>query len=232
MSAVHGVERIERTWMRLVLLGPPGAGKGTQGQVLTEQLGIPRISTGDMLRHAAETGSRVGVEAKRFTDQGRLVPDEMILGLVEVRLTAPDAQQGYLLDGFPRTVNQAERFSAWLQEHEQTLDAVVDLRVADEIIVARISDRRVCPACHETYHLASRPPREDELCDVCGAGLVQRDDDRAELVRERLRIYHERTEPLTNYYAQRGLLIPIDGDRPVGEVTQSIIAALQARRLG
>ncbi len=232
MSAKPGAERIERTWMRLVLLGPPGAGKGTQGQVLTEQLGIPRISTGDMLRDAADTGSEVGVEAKRFTDQGRLVPDEMILRLVEQRLKASDAQAGYLLDGFPRTVNQAERFSEWLTAHHQTLDAVVDLRVADEIIVGRISDRRVCPACHETYHMTSRPPREDELCDVCGAGLVQRDDDRAELVRERLHIYHERTEPLTNYYADRNLLIAIQGDRPVGEVTQAIIAALQARRLG
>lgn len=217
--------------MRLVLLGPPGAGKGTQGQVLTERLGIPRISTGDMLRDAADAASAVGLEAKTYTDRGRLVPDEIILRLVEERLCSTDATEGYLLDGFPRTVHQAERFSQWLREHGQTLDAVVDLRVADETIVGRISNRRVCPACHETYHMTSRPPKVDETCDVCAHALVQRDDDRAELVRERLRIYHERTEPVTNYYQQRGLLIPLAGDRPVGEVTNAIVDALAQREL-
>lgn len=215
--------------MRLVLLGPPGAGKGTQGQYLTERLGIPKISTGDMLRDAADAGTAVGLEGKSYTDRGRLVPDELVIRLVEDRLMQPDAEHGYLLDGFPRTVRQAEAFEAWLPAHGQHLDAVVDLLVDDDIIVGRISQRRVCPQCHETYHLVSRPPKVDEICDTCGHQLVQRDDDRAELVRERLRIYHERTEPVTSFYRSRGLLISIPGDRPVAEVTETIIRAIERR---
>lgn len=215
--------------MRLVLLGPPGAGKGTQGQYLTERLGIPKISTGDMLRDGADAGTAVGLEAKGFTDQGRLVPDELILGLVKKRLSEPDAANGYLLDGFPRTVAQAEALESWLGELGQNLDAVVDLRVEDDVIVKRISDRRICSHCHETYHLVGRPPRQNGICDKCGHQLVQRDDDRAELVRERLRIYHERTEPVTSFYSQRELLIPIPGDRPVEEVTEAIIRAIETR---
>lgn len=215
--------------MRLVLLGPPGAGKGTQGQYLTERLGIPKISTGDMLRDGAVAGTAVGVEAKAFTDRGRLVPDELILDLVKKRLREPDAANGYLLDGFPRTVTQAEALEEWLGEQGKRLDAVVDLRVDDELIVHRISDRRVCSICHETYHAVSRPPAKAETCDLCGRPLVQREDDRAELVRERLRIYHERTEPVTSFYSQRGLLIAIPGDRPVKEVTEAIIRAIEER---
>ena len=213
--------------MRLVLLGPPGAGKGTQAQLLTERLGIPQISTGDMLRDAAELRTPVGLEAKEFTDQGRLVPDELVVSLVIDRLRQPDAQQGYLLDGFPRTVPQAGDFERWLGEHGQALDAVIDLRVDEDQIVSRISNRRVCPACHETYHLVSRCARVDEICDACGHALVQRDDDRAELVRERLRVYHERTEPVTAYYAARDLLVPVDGDRPVSTVYEAILAVLR-----
>ncbi|MGV3720364.1 MAG: adenylate kinase [Actinomycetota bacterium] len=215
--------------MRLVLLGPPGAGKGTQGQYLTERLGIPKISTGDMLRDGAVAGTAVGIEAKAFTDQGRLVPDELILDLVKKRLREPDAANGYLLDGFPRTVAQAEALEEWLREQGEGLDAVVDLRVDDELIVKRISDRRVCSVCHETYHAVSRPPAKPETCDVCGRALEQREDDRAELVRERLRVYHERTEPVTSFYSQRALLFPIAGDRPVKEVTEAILRALEAR---
>lgn len=212
--------------MRLVLLGPPGAGKGTQAQYLTERLGIPKISTGDMLRGAAERGAEVGLEAKRFTAQGLLVPDEIVLQLVESRLGEPDAAAGYLLDGFPRTVVQAQALDDWLREQGQTLDAAVDLQVADDVIVQRISNRRVCPACHETYHLLNRPPRIDELCDACGRKLALREDDRAELVRERLKIYHERTEPVLAYYRNRNLLHVIDGDRPVEEVTEAVLSAL------
>lgn len=218
--------------MRLVLLGPPGAGKGTQGQYLTERLGIPKISTGDMLRDAAEAGTPVGVEAKTYTDQGRLVPDQLIIDLVKDCLARPDVAPAYLLDGFPRTVAQAEALEAWLHQQGEELDAVVDLKVDEQIIVNRISNRRVCPSCHETYHLTSRPPRQPETCDVCGTKLTLRDDDRAEVVRERLRIYHDRTEPVTAFYRSRGLLIEIDGDRPVAEVTESIIQAIEAREAG
>jgi adenylate kinase len=212
--------------MRLVLLGPPGAGKGTQGRYLTDRLGIPKISTGDMLRDAADAGRSLGIEAKTYTDQGRLVPDDVVLSLVKERLLSPDTEGGYLLDGFPRTEAQAEALEQLLQDKGQKLDAVVDLRVNDEVIVDRISKRRICSTCHETYHADSRPPARPNTCDVCGRPLVQRDDDRAELVRERLRVYHDRTEPVTAYYSQRGLLIPIHGDRPVEQVTETIIEAL------
>jgi len=212
--------------MRLILLGPPGAGKGTQAQFLTERLQIPKISTGDMLRDAADDGTALGRQAKQFTDLGRLVPDEMILDLVTERLPQPDAAAGFLLDGFPRTVGQAESFSSWLRDRGLSLDAAVDLKVRDETIVERISHRRVCPECHDTYHMLTRPPIVDETCDVCAHKLVQRDDDRAEVVRERLRVYQERTEPVISYYRDRGMLLEIDGERPVGEVTEAIVAAL------
>jgi adenylate kinase len=213
--------------MRLVLLGPPGAGKGTQAQYLVERLNIPKISTGDMLRDAAEQRTPVGLEAKKYTDQGRLVPDEIVLELVKERLKEPDAQAGYLLDGFPRTVPQARAFRRWLEEHGHRLDAVVDIEVGDDEIVGRISNRRVCPRCGEIYHLQSRPPKVDEICDVCGRKLVQRDDDRPEPIRERLRVYHERTEPVLEYYSKHGQLIRINGERPVAEVTETIINALK-----
>ena len=212
--------------MRLVLLGPPGAGKGTQAQLLIERLGIPKISTGQMLRDAAEQRTELGLRAKTFTDQGRLVPDEMILDMVEERLDQPDARQGFLLDGFPRTVPQAQSFDHWLRHNGVKLDAVVDIQVQDEVIVDRISKRRVCPECDETYHLTGKPPKTDELCDRDGVKLTLRDDDRPELVRERLRIYHERTEPVLNYYRRFGNVIAIQGDRPVEQVTQGILSEL------
>jgi adenylate kinase len=213
--------------MRLVLVGPPGAGKGTQAQYLTERLGIPKISTGDMLREAADRGTEVGLRAQAFTDEGQLAPDDMILTLVDERLRAPDAARGYLLDGFPRTVYQAERFEEWLAAHGQQLDAVVDLRVPDEEIVRRISYRRVCPACRETYHLVNRPTRVEGVCDACGASLTQRADDRAEVVRERLRVYHQRTHPVLQFYRDRGLVRIIEGTQSVEAVTGAILAAVR-----
>jgi adenylate kinase len=218
--------------MRLVLLGPPGAGKGTQAQYLTEILRIPKISTGEMLRDAAEKGTTVGLEGKRYTDQGLLVPDDVIVRMVIERLQQPNAAHGYLLDGFPRTVAQAQSFDAWLRDHGQAVTAAIDIQVRNDEIVERISCRRVCPSCHETYHLLSRPPKVDEICDACGHKLAQRDDDRAELVRERLRVYHERTEPVLAYYRAQNLLIPIHGERPVAEVTQAIIQALGRQENG
>lgn len=209
--------------MRLVLVGPPGAGKGTQAQILTERLSIPKISTGEMLREAADRGTALGIEAKSFTDRGQLVPDEMVLKLVMECLTRFREDEGYLLDGFPRTVHQAEEFDRWLADRGEALDAVVDLEVPSEVIVERLSSRRVCPSCGASYHLVNRPPKVHEVCDECGHALETRDDDRPETVRERLRVYHERTEPVTNYFRQRGLLISVDGQQPVDEVTAIVI---------
>lgn len=218
--------------MRLVLLGPPGAGKGTQSQLLTERLCIPKISTGEMLREAAERGTAVGLAAKVFTARGQLVPDATVLELVQERLQRSDARGGYLLDGFPRTVDQAEAFDHWLAEHRQALNAAIDLQVSSERIVERISNRRVCPNCHETYHLLARPPRQHELCDECGTALAQRDDDRAEVVRARLEVYLQRTEPVLGYYRRQGLLTAIPGDQPVDCVTAAILDVLHRRRGG
>jgi adenylate kinase len=216
--------------MRLVLLGPPGAGKGTQAAYLTQRLGIPKISTGDMLREAAERGTEAGLEAKRYTDQGHLVPDGMIIDLVEERLKEPDVAAGYLLDGFPRTLPQARSFDRALLQAGQRLDGVVYLHVDDDEIVRRISSRWVCPGCRESYHLIARPPKRAGACDVCGAALTQRDDDRPEVVRERLRVYRERTQPVLEYYDHKGQLICIDGMLPVAQVTEAIVADLQRRR--
>jgi adenylate kinase len=213
--------------MRLVLVGPPGAGKGTQAQLLVERLGIPKISTGEMLRDSAEAGTALGLEAKRLTDQGLLAPDSMILQMVRVRLTQPDTRNGYLLDGFPRTVTQAEGLEAFMMVQGQRLNAVIQLDVDEDVIVERISCRRVCPNCHESYHLHARPPKVDEICDVCGTKLVQRDDDRSDVVRERLRVYRDRTEPVLGFYRTRGLVHKVDGTMQVRDVTETILRILR-----
>jgi len=218
--------------LRLVLLGPPGAGKGTQAQYLISHYGIPQISTGGMLRDAAERGTSVGLDARRYTDQGQLVPDPIVVDLVLDRLRHNDLSSGYLLDGFPRTVSQAQSLDDWLAGQNEKLDAAVNLQVDDNEIIQRISCRRVCPQCHESYHLLSRPPRVDENCDACGQKLVLREDDRPEVVRERLNVYHSRTEPVLDYYRRRGLLIEIDGKKPVRDVTAAIVAALKDRTGG
>jgi adenylate kinase len=179
-----------------------------------------------MLRASADAGSQDGLAAKLFTDQGLLVPDDVVVALVKERLTCDDVAEGFLLDGFPRTVRQAEELEEWLDDCGSRLDAVVNLVVPEEEIVERISQRRVCANCQQTYHLLTHPPKVAGTCDSCGGRLVQRDDDRAELVRERLRVYHERTEPLIVFYAQRGLLTPIDGMRPVAEVTTTLLQHL------
>ncbi len=215
--------------MRLILLGPPGAGKGTQAKLLVTQLRIPKISTGDMLRSAAEDGTHLGLEGKRYTDQGHLVPDDLIIQLVQECLCSEKANDGYLLDGFPRTVRQAEALETILATRRQSLDAVVNLRVPDEEIIGRISSRRICSSCGRSYHLELFPPRQSGVCDDCGTALEQRDDDEVETVRERLRVYHERTEPLIDHYRQRSLLREIDGTRSVDEVTAAIVDILAQR---
>lgn len=216
--------------MRIILLGPPGAGKGTQAEFISEQLGIPRISTGDMLRAAVSAGTELGRRAKSIMDAGELVPDELILELVRERLSQPDCAKGFLLDGFPRTLAQAEG----LRKLGVPIDLVLEIALDDEEIVRRLSGRRVHPASGRTYHVLYNPPRVEGRDDVTGEPLVQRDDDREETIRNRLRVYHEQTEPLVEYYRRLSSsgapdaprYVRIDGSGSVEEVRARVQAAL------
>ena len=210
--------------MRLILLGPPGAGKGTQAQVIREKYGIPQISTGDMLRAAVKAGTPLGVAAKKVMDAGQLVSDDIILGLVKERLKEPDCARGYLFDGFPRTIPQAEA----MQKGKVGLDYVLEIDVADEEIIARMSGRRVHPASGRTYHVKFNPPKKEGRDDVTGEPLVQRDDDKEATVRERLEVYRKQTRPLVEYYRKLGGVKyrRISGIGSVEEVTQRAVAAL------
>lgn len=215
--------------VRFILLGPPGAGKGTQAHRLSSLLGVPQISTGDMLRDASDSDPVLGPTIREHIDQGQLVPDNLINEMVRVRLSRPDASVGFLLDGFPRTLNQAAALDEWLCLSGVKLDGVFDIDVPSEEIVRRISSRRTCATCHETYHPVGRPPKVDGICDSCGAPLVQREDDSAETVRARLRIYFQRTEPVLAYYRERGMVRTISGDQPVEAVTDEIVSILNSR---
>ncbi|MFQ5882611.1 MAG: adenylate kinase [Candidatus Methylomirabilales bacterium] len=215
--------------MRLILLGPPGAGKGTQAKMLTERYGIPQISTGDILRAALASGTPLGREAKTFMDRGVLVPDEVVIGIVRDRLAAPDCQRGYLLDGFPRTVAQAEALTLMLKELWAELPIVVSLEVQEEEVVRRLSGRRTCRGCGEVFHVEFHPPRESEICDRCGGSLIQREDDRKETIRRRLRVYREQTEPLIAYYQTQGLLKTVNGLGEMGEIFARISGILEGR---
>lgn len=213
--------------MRVILLGSPGSGKGTQAQFITEKYAIPQISTGDMLRAAVRAGTPLGVEAKKVMDAGGLVSDEIILGLIQERIAQPDCAQGFLLDGFPRTIAQAEGLKAMGVD----LDYVVEIAVEDEEIVRRMSGRRVHPASGRTYHVVFNPPKTEGLDDVAGEPLVQRDDDQEATVRKRLSVYHEQTKPLVDYYsaeAQQGKVkfATIAGVGSVAEITAKVFAAL------
>ena len=205
--------------MNVVFLGPPGAGKGTQAVRVCERLGIPQISTGDILRKAIREQTETGLKAKSYIDQGLLVPDEVVIDIVREHLAMPDCQNGYILDGFPRTVPQAQALSGFAR-----IDAVIDIEVSDEQLVARLSGRRVCPACGATFHVSSLGGRTD--CDKCGAGLVQRDDDKAETVLNRLNVYHAQTAPLIDYYGSQGLLKTVDGSQPLDDCFAAILRAL------
>ncbi|KYH33671.1 adenylate kinase [Neomoorella mulderi] len=212
--------------MRLVLLGPPGAGKGTQAGVISERLGVPHISTGDMFRRAIKEGTELGRQAEKYLQSGGLVPDAVTIGLVQERLSQPDCRQGFLLDGFPRTVAQAEALDAWLAGRKEKLDAVIDIEVPREELLERLTGRRVCRQCGATYHLQYNPPAEAGKCDVCGGELVQRADDTAATVSKRLDVYREQTAPLIAYYRQRGRLKEIDGSQDIAAVTRAIGTAL------
>ena len=204
--------------MNVIFLGPPGAGKGTQAVRVCERLGIPQISTGDILRRAMREQTPTGLAAKSYVDKGQLVPDSVVIDIVRERLAQEDCAGGYLLDGFPRTVPQAEALAGFAQ-----IDAVVDIEVSDEKLIERLSGRRVCPACGGTYHVSHL---KGDTCEKCGGKLIQRDDDKAETVLSRLSVYHAQTAPLIDYYDARGLLRKVDGSAPMDDCFSAILSAL------
>ena len=193
--------------MNLILLGAPGAGKGTQAEVISKHLSIPTISTGNIIREALKSGSGMGREAKKFVDAGQLVPDDVVIGIIRERLAEKDCEDGFILDGFPRTIPQAEA----LDRMGVVIDRVIDIEVADETIARRMTGRRVCPGCGSSYHLEYKPPKETGVCDSCGDTLIQRKDDHPDTVQDRLTVYHEQTEPLKSYYAASDKLYIVEG---------------------
>jgi adenylate kinase len=208
--------------MNVVLFGPPGAGKGTQAKELTKKYGIPHISTGDILRANVRDGTELGMKAKEYMDRGELVPDTVLIGLIRNRLNEPDCKAGYLLDGYPRTIPQADALDIILREIGKPLDVVINIDVSDDSLVERLSGRRTCPSCGESYHVVFNPPEHQGVCDACGSQLYQRDDDREEVIRQRLAVYNQKTKPLIDYYAKAGILVNIDGSRSVDEVFRAV----------
>ena len=209
--------------MNLILLGAPGAGKGTQAEIICEKFSIPAISTGNIIREAVKNGTEMGNKAKSFMDAGELVPDAVVIGIIKERLAQDDCQNGFILDGFPRTIPQAEA----LDEMGVVIDRVVSIEVADEKIADRMSGRRVCAQCGASYHLEYKKPATEGKCNFCGSDLIQRKDDAPETVIERLRIYHEQTEPLKDYYEKAGKLRLVEGQELVADTTALTLAALQ-----
>lgn len=214
--------------MKLILLGPPGAGKGTQAQMLMERYGIPQISTGDMLRAAVKNGTPMGLKAKACMDAGALVPDAVVVGIVEERLRQPDCGAGFILDGFPRTLPQADALQATLVALDKELDAVVSLEVDVDALVERLVGRRSCPSCGAGYHVRFDPPRQEGVCDRCGTGLIQREDDQETTIRKRMEVYRQQTAPLVDYYGKAGLLRSVDGMLPITQVGQALLAVLES----
>lgn len=213
--------------MRLLLIGPPGAGKGTQAEFLVSRFGLLHVSTGDILRAAKKAGTPLGLKAKEYMDSGALVPNEVVIGLVRERLAAPDAEN-FLLDGFPRTVPQAEALDQILGELGRPMDAAVLLEVPEEVLEARLTGRRTCGGCGAVYHVQAHPPEREDICDRCGGQLIQRSDDTVETVRNRLTVYHQETSPLMEYYGRRGLLQTVNGLGEVADVTTRVMKALGA----
>ena len=210
--------------MNLILLGAPGAGKGTQAEVICKALNIPAISTGNILREAIKNQTPLGMEAKTYMDGGKLVPDEIVINILKERLQADDCKNGFILDGFPRTIPQAEA----LDQMNVRIDRVVDIEVADEKITARLSGRRVCESCGASYHTQYKPSKVEGVCDACGGKTVQRKDDHPDTVKERLRVYHEQTEPLIDYYTKAGKLVVVEGQEEVADTTALTLKAVEA----
>jgi adenylate kinase len=212
--------------MNLILLGPPGAGKGTQAKKMVDAYGIPQISTGDMLREAVKNQTQLGMEAKKFMDAGQLVPDEVVIGLVKERMTKPDTDKGFMLDGFPRTVPQAEELDKVLADLNKPIDHVVSIEVANEELMGRLTGRRTCKACGAGFHVIFDPPKEEGKCDKCSGELYQRDDDNEATVSNRLKVYDSSTKPLIDYYQGKGLLRPVDGVGAIDEIFGRVKAVL------
>lgn len=213
--------------MKIIMLGAPGAGKGTQAKRIAEKYGIPHISTGDIFRANIKSGTELGRKAKAYMDQGLLVPDEIVVDIVVDRLKQSDCANGYILDGFPRTIPQAEALDNALKIIEEKVDFAINVEVPDSYIVERMSGRRACLNCGATYHVVNIPTKVDGICDVCGSEIVLRDDDKPETVLKRLKVYHEQTQPLIDYYSKQNLLIDVDGTKDMSEVFQAIIMVLE-----
>lgn len=209
--------------MKIIMLGAPGAGKGTQAKLLAKEFQIPHISTGDIFRMNIKEGTDLGKEAKRYMDQGQLVPDSLTIQLVIDRLGKEDCANGYILDGFPRTIPQAESLDEALNKLDDKLDFAINVEVPDENITERMAGRRACLSCGATYHIAFNPPKKEGVCDICQGELILRDDDKPETVKERLGVYHKQTQPLISYYEKQGLLVNVDGTQKVEEVLKQIL---------
>lgn len=212
--------------MKLIMLGAPGAGKGTQAKMIAEKYAIPHISTGDIFRANIKNGTELGMEAKKYMDQGLLVPDELTVRILLDRVAKEDCSNGYVLDGFPRTIPQAEVLENALNERNDKIDYAIDVDVPDENIINRMSGRRACLSCGATYHIAHVPPKKEGICDTCGKELVLRDDDKPETVKNRLNVYHEQTQPLIDFYTKKGILKTVDGTRDMKDVFAAIVAIL------
>lgn len=208
--------------MKIIFLGAPGAGKGTQAEIISEKFGIPTVSTGNIIREALKNGTEMGLKAKAYTEAGQLVPDEVVIGIIKERLVKDDCANGFILDGFPRTIPQAEALGAMGIE----IDKIVSIEVPDENIMERMTGRRVCGKCGASYHLSFKKPAVDGVCDSCGDALVQRKDDAPETVADRLKVYHDQTEPLKDYYAGLGKLEIVEGVGSVSDITERVLKAL------
>ncbi len=214
--------------MKIVMLGAPGAGKGTQAKKISVKYGIPHISTGDIFRANIKGGTELGMKAKAFMDQGQLVPDEITIGMLLDRIQEEDCKNGYVLDGFPRTIPQAESLTKALADMGSKIDYAVNVDVPDENIISRMSGRRACLKCGQTYHIVYNPPKKENVCDACGEALVLRDDDKPETVKRRLEVYHDQTQPLIDYYKAAGVLAEVDGTKDLEAVFQDIVKILGA----
>ena len=214
--------------MKIIMLGAPGAGKGTQAKMIAEKYGIPHISTGDIFRANIKNGTELGMKAKSYMDQGQLVPDDVTIGMLLDRISQEDCAEGYVLDGFPRTIPQAESLTKALEERGESMDYAINVDVPDQAIVTRMAGRRACLACGATYHIVYNAPKKENVCDVCGEGLVLRDDDKPETVQKRLTVYHDQTKPLIDYYGKAGILVTVDGTQDLNKVFEDIVSVLGA----
>ena len=212
--------------MKIIMLGAPGAGKGTQAKMIAEKYGIPHVSTGDIFRANIKNGTELGMEAKKYMDQGQLVPDELTVKILLDRVAQDDCKNGYVLDGFPRTIPQAEALTAALKEQGTALDYAIDIEMEDQAIVDRMAGRRVCAKCGATFHTVNIPPKKEGVCDACGGELQLRDDDKPETVKKRLKVYHDQTAPLIAYYKEQGILHEIDGTLGIEGVAKAIAAVI------